>query len=113
CASGCKTKDRAAIRSVDISREVRTDLICSGHSVGAGMRGLERGFLIYARFHRASAILPAQPDTSGAAQAIPGFEMPVQNLRHTAAMKRRSDHEQSNVPNTYGEKVRDHVRHSD
>ena len=38
CASGCKTKDRAAIRSVDISREVRTDLIRSGHSISVGIR---------------------------------------------------------------------------
>src|SRR5258706_14780645 len=53
----------------------------------------------------------AQPER--AVPSHPGFEMSIQNLRHTAPMKRRSYHEQSNVPDTRGEKIRDHVRHPD
>ena len=45
CASGCNTKERAAIRSVDIARESRTDLIRSGHSIGVGIRRFERVFV--------------------------------------------------------------------
>src|SRR5437899_2760958 len=48
CASGCNTRDRDAIRSVDIARESRIDLIRSGHSIGVGIRRFERVFVMRA-----------------------------------------------------------------